>query len=208
MRNVRAPWGRLIAVVAVAGLLVAGCADDQEAADQEAADQEPEVEQTDEATDGDPPAAEPVTVTAVDYAYPDAPDTVAAGTQVTLQNDSEAEVHEILAFRVADDEDRPVEELVQLPPDELMEVVEMRGVALAPPGGSSAESPTPPLVLQQPGRYVFACFIPTGAPPEEVLEAVREFAESGATEGEPDYPQTGPPHIANGMFAEVDVTGG
>ncbi len=83
----------------------------------------------------------------------------------------------------------------------------MRGVALAPPGGDSTEFPAPPLTLEQPGRYLFACLIPTDAPPDEVLQAARDFAESGATEGAPAYPETGPPHVANGMFAEVEVTG-
>lgn len=160
------------------------------------------------------PAAAPttgggtVTMTAEDYAYPEAPSEVAAGTTIQLDNASDGEVHEVLALRVADDEDRPADELMSLPPEEVMQVVEVRGAALAPPEGSSADIGMPPLVVEQPGRYVFACLIPTGAPPEEVLQAVRDFAESGATEGEPDYPQTGPPHAANGMFTEVTVTAG
>lgn len=154
------------------------------------------------------PAAQATTVTAVDYAYQDVPEEVSAGTTVTLRNDSTGEAHEVIALRVADGEDRPAEELVQLPPEELLQVAEMRGVALAPPGEDSTAVPTPPLTLEQPGRYLFVCLLPVGAPPEDVLQAAEEFAQSGATEGAPAYPETGPPHVTRGMFAEVEVTAG
>ncbi len=150
---------------------------------------------------------EAIVVTAVDYGYQDLPGTIAAGTTLQLQNDSEAEVHELLAFRVKDDEERSVADLVQLPPEELMAAVEMRGVALAPPGASSTALPTPPLTLEQPGTYAFICILPTDGPPDEVMAAVSAFMERGAPEGEaPDYPDTGPPHFTQGMWAEVTVT--
>lgn len=128
-----------------------------------------------------------------------------AGTTIRLQNDSEDEFHEIVALRIDDDETRPFEELMQLPAEEQESLALFTGVAIAPPGGDSGEVPAPPLVLEEPGRYMFACFIPTGAPPQEVMAALREFAASGATEGAPDYPDTGPPHVTQGMGAEVIV---
>lgn len=150
---------------------------------------------------------EAVVVTAVDYAYEGLSAELAAGTTVTLENASDAEVHEILAFRLPDDETRDVGELMSLSEEELGPLLDMRGVALAAPGSDSTVLPGPPLTVEQPGRYLFACFIPTGAPPDEVMAAVAAFVEAGAPEGEgPAYPQTGPPHAAQGMFAEVTVT--
>lgn len=201
-------WRVLLTTGAIAALVLAGCSDDDVADEAtptettQAADDEP-TEVADDADEG-----ETLTVTAVDYSYPDVPDEITAGTTITVDNQSDGEVHEVLALRIPDDEERSAEELLQLPEEELAQVVEVRGAALAPPGGSSADSPVPPLTIEQPGRYLFACLIPTDAPPDEVLQAVQEFAESGATEGAPAYPETGPPHAANGMFAEVTVSAG
>lgn len=144
-----------------------------------------------------------VVVRAVDYGYADLDTELPAGTTVVLDNGSDREVHEILAFRVEDD--RPTSELLALPEEELMPLLDMRGVALAPPGEDSTGLPVPPLTLEEPGRYLFLCLIPTDAPPDDVMAAVEEFVASGQQEGAPDYPQTGPPHVQNGMHAEVTV---
>ena len=91
---------RLTAGICALTLVAAGCGDD----DSEAA------------------AAEPATieVNAVDFEYENLPDTVAAGTTLTLVNDAPTELHELVAFRLPDDEERSVDELVALPPDELL----------------------------------------------------------------------------------------
>jgi hypothetical protein len=54
--------------------------------------------------------------------------------------------------------------------------------------------------LTEPGRYVLMCFIPTGADPDEYLSA------AAASEGEaPTGVAGGPPHVVNGMYAELHV---
>ncbi|MBW3664181.1 MAG: hypothetical protein KY469_13865 [Actinobacteria bacterium] len=201
MRSTRT---RAAAIALTGALALTACGGDDDTTDDptDATTAEP----TGAATDADA-AGEVTTVTAVNYAYPDAPAEVAAGTTIVLQNDSEDEVHEIIALRIDDDETRPLEELLQLPPEEQETLATFTGVALAPPGASSTALPAPPLTLTEPGRYLFACFIPTGAPPDEVMAAVQAFLEAGAPEdGGPEYPETGPPHVTQGMAAEVTVT--
>ena len=56
-----------------------------------------------------------VAVNAVDYAFEDLPETVEAGTMLSLTNNSTAEVHELVAFLLPEDETRPIEELVTAP---------------------------------------------------------------------------------------------
>ena len=60
-----------------------------------------------------------VAVNAVDYAFEDLPATVAAGTMLSLTNTSTAELHELVAIRIPDDEQRPVAELAALPEAEI-----------------------------------------------------------------------------------------
>jgi hypothetical protein len=71
-------------------------------------------------------------------------------------------------------------------------------VLLAAPGGEQIPA-VGDGILADPGRYAIVCVIPTGADPDEYLAAA---AESDA--GPPDV-AGGPPHIANGMFAELVV---
>ncbi|HEX2148882.1 MAG TPA: hypothetical protein VHI31_01715, partial [Actinomycetota bacterium] len=53
--------------------------------------------------------------------------------------------------------------------------------------------------LNDAGRYAFACFIPVGADPQEYLRAAQQSGdEAPVVEG-------GPPHFAQGMFAEARV---
>ena len=202
--NVTTRRARAAAIAATLALALGACSDDDGAAEEPSDDATATA--TDSPTESEEPEGEVIQVTATDYAYAGLPATIAAGTTVEMQNDSEAEVHEILAFRVADGEDRSVADLMALDEADLMAVLELRGVALAPPGASSTALPAPPAVIEQPGRYIFACMIPTDAPPDEVMAAVAGFIEAGAPEdGAPEYPETGPPHVAQGMFAEVTV---
>lgn len=140
-----------------------------------------------------------VAITAIDYAYVDVPERVKAGATISLVNDSDKEVHEIVAIRLPDDEERPVSELVQLPPEELAAFFpSLETVLVAPPSaeGFAVEGTG---ALTEPGRYALICVIPTGADPDEYLAA------AAASEGGPPDVAGGPPHIVEGMFAELTV---
>ena len=179
-------------------LLVAACSSDSNtSSDQPAA--EPSTTSTQAATTTAPPSV--VDVVAADYTYLGLPTEIEAGTTIRLVNESDAELHEFVAIRLPDDETRTVAELMQLPPDELAAYFPLvETVILAPPGaeGFAVEGTG---TLTEPGRYAIICAIPTGADPDEYMAAAAE------SEGGPPEVDGGPPHIANGMFAEVVVTG-
>jgi hypothetical protein len=142
-----------------------------------------------------------VNVVAVDFEFRDLPERVAAGTRFTLANQAPTELHEIVAVRLPDDEERPVAELLGLPPEELEAMMasgEPDLVILAPPGGDAVVA-VGDGTLTEPGRYAFLCFIPTGVDPGAYLAA------AAASEGGPPQLEGGPPHVVHGMFAEVVV---
>lgn len=146
-----------------------------------------------------PPTDVPLVVTAVDYGFDGLPERIAAGTTLTLENESMVEVHELVAIRLPDDEQRPIDELVQLPPEEFAAFYPLvETVIIAPPGeaGFAVEGTG---TLDAPGRYAVICVIPTGAVPEDYLAA------AAAAEGGPPQVAGGPPHIAMGMYGEVIV---
>jgi plastocyanin len=146
-----------------------------------------------------PSTEEPVVVTAVDYGFDGLPEKVKVGTTLALENDSMVEIHELVAIRLPDDEDRTIDDLVQLPPDELAAFFPgVATVVIAPPGesGIAVEGAG---VLSEPGRYAVICAIPTGADPNEYLTAAAE------AEGGPPEVAGGPPHLAMGMYGEVTV---
>lgn len=130
-------------------------------------------------------AGDVLEVEAVDYAFEGLPDSVPAGTKLTLTNTSEVEAHELVAFRIPDGETRSVEELLALPEEELMSM--MSGppatVLLAPPAGGEQVAAVGDGTLTEPGRYALVCFVPTGADPAALME------ESG-----PDGPLRTPAH--------------
>lgn len=136
-----------------------------------------------------------ITVTAVDFDYEGLPDTVPAGTTFKLVNDSEEELHEFVAFRLPDDEQRSADELIELPQAELEALFggPPATVLLAKPGGPQIEA-VGDGTLAKPGRYLVACSIPVGADPDEILES----------EGPPPT-DAGMPHFHKGMYAEVTV---
>ena len=137
-----------------------------------------------------------------DYAFDDVPAETDDGTSIRVANASGREVHELIAIRLPDDERRPLADLAALGPGELVQQfdTEPDAVLVAPPGQAGI-----PVVgdgtLGRPGRYLFVCMIPTGADPQTYLEAARK-----ATDGPPQVPG-GPPHVTQGMIAELTVRG-
>lgn len=146
--------------------------------------------------DGEVPTVE---IVAVDFGFEGLPEWVEAGTRLTLRNEAEAELHELVAFRLDDDEARSVEEIMGLEPEEMQGVLgEPTTVILAPPGSDEVAVPVGDGTLSEPGRYAIVCMIPTGADSDEYLEA------AATSDGPPDV-EGGPPHVAHGMFGEVEV---
>ncbi len=146
--------------------------------------------------------AEPTTVEvrAVDYGFEDLPEQVVAGSTFTLVNQSSVELHELVAIRLPDDEQRSVDDLVQLPPEELAQFFPLvETVIIAPPDGDGVVVEGAG-TLTEPGRYLVICAIPTGANPGEYMAAAAE------AEGGPPEVAGGPPHLAMGMYGEIVVT--
>jgi hypothetical protein len=191
MSRIRAERNITLGLLLATGVVIAGC---QEGAGTTTTGGLTPPDQTTAA-----PSEGAVEVALVDYAFVGLPASVEAGTTLTVVNQSEAEVHELVAFRLPEGEERTMDELVGLPEEDLGPILgEPATVLIAPPGG-----PMIPAVgdgtLSEPGRYLILCFIPTGADPEEYMEA----AQSG--EGPPDV-AGGPPHFVNGMRAELTVS--
>ncbi len=202
-----------LAVGLALGLTACGSDEDTDAdtaapepAEQEAVDDaaevadEPSDEPADEPEDApDEGGEDPIEVEMVDFAYVGLPDTVSAGTRLSVINTAEEELHELVAFQLPDDEDRGVPELLQLPPEELRPVLgDPTMVLLAAPGGPQIAAVGDGTV-DEPGRYAILCFIPTGVAPEVYLEAAAE------TESGPPQVEGGPPHFVQGMYAELIV---
>lgn len=142
----------------------------------------------------------PVTVNALDFAFAGLPASVPAGTEFTLANMSDSELHEFVAVRLADDDTRSVEEILALPPEEVAGLfADVATVLLAPPGSDEVITAVGNGILLEPGRYAIVCAIPTGADPQEYLTA------AATSEGPPQV-AGGPPHFTQGMFAELTVT--
>jgi uncharacterized cupredoxin-like copper-binding protein len=185
-RTARARLSLIVPLVMLAAVAVACGDDDGEDGEALAAD-----------TPADEAAA--TEVVAVDYHFEGLPETIESGTTLTLRNDSDHEVHELFAMKIPDAETRSVAELIALPENELFAALpgEPATVLVAPPGEESIA------VLGdgtlEPGRYLVACAIPTGADPAEFMR------QAQAAEGPPDVPG-GPPHFVSGMYAELVVT--
>ncbi len=153
--------------------------------------------------DDDGGADEPgvIVVDAVDFDFEDLPASVPAGTEITLTNSAPDELHEIVALRLPDDEERSGEELMALSPEEMGALFagEPAMVILTPPGGDQIVA-VGDGTLSEPGRYLLLCAIPTGVDPDAYLEA------AAASEGGPPQIEGGPPHFVHGMWAELEVT--
>ena len=125
-------------------------------------------------------------IVAVDYAYEGVPETMASG-QVGLRMDNQGdEVHEAVIFRINDDVDMSMQELLELPEEEAQTNVEFQGATFAPPGQASST-----VVDLEPGRYALICFVPVGTTSMDALES--------------DAPPEGQPHFTQGMVTEFRV---
>ena len=140
-----------------------------------------------------PTTGDAITVTGVEYAYQGIPEGARAGTVVSFVNGGN-EVHEIVAVRRNEGVTTTLEELLAMPDTESEKFVTFLGVAVATPGQTAPET----ITLDQPGGYIFVCFIPVGT------TALPSLAP-GASPNESLLPD-GPPHFVQGMVAEFSVT--
>jgi hypothetical protein len=148
-----------------------------------------------------------ITVIATDYKFAGLPASAPAGAQLALQNDSDKEVHEMVIFRIPDEVTETVGQILALPEEEQTALVGEAppvGVIVALPGevGQVVEGGN---TLDEPGRYAVLCFIPKGADPEVVREAMSAPPPTGDAEGEQPPLGDGPPHIMEGMYAEITI---
>jgi hypothetical protein len=119
---------------------------------------------------------EAVDVTAVDYFFEDVPASVPAGTvSIALANEGD-EQHEMILFRRADGETRPVNELLELPDAEAEEALAFTAAIVVEPGQTGYGNAD-----LEAGGYVGICFLPVGGGEE------------------------GPPHFTEGMVTEFEV---
>lgn len=197
---------RKVAVALMAGTLAvlpAACGDDDgdSATDTTAATENTEPENTEPEPTEPESEGETVEVTLADYEFRGLPAEVAAGTKLTVVNDSSMELHELVAIRLPDDEERSVQDLLALPEDQLGDLmnVEPTMVLLAEPESDEMIPAVGDGTFTEPGRYLIACFIPTGANPQEYMNAAQ------GSDGPPEV-EGGPPHFVQGMQAELTVT--
>lgn len=195
---------RLVAA-AVAGLSILAACGGTEAGDGTVAETIAPAETAADTTAGDTTQGEALEVVAQDYAFQGVPDAVPPGTELTLTNSSAAEVHEMVVVHIAAGEERPLEELLELPDEESESLVQFQGVLVALPeeDGVNPEGEGDSITVSEPGRYAIVCFIPQGADPAVVEEAM---TSDEAAEGPPDMGD-GTPHAFLGMVDEFTVEG-
>jgi plastocyanin len=136
----------------------------------------------------------PIEVTGVEYAYQGVPETVPAGTKLSFVNAGE-EVHQIVAVKRNAGVTTSLDELLSMPEAESNKLVTFLDIAVAGPGETAPNT----ITVDQPGSYIFVCFIPVGT------TALPSLAP-GATPNDATLP-AGKPHFLEGMVAEFTVTG-
>jgi hypothetical protein len=126
-----------------------------------------------------------VDIEATNYAFAGIEGVEAGPTVLKLDNQG-TEFHEVVLMHVADGEERPFEELMELPEEEVEALVTDAGFVMAPPGAGNYVT-----AELDPGRYIAICFVPVGATPEALA--------SGAPLPEDDG------HFMHGMVADFEV---
>lgn len=139
-------------------------------------------------------------VAASDYAFGGLPAELPAGPMIVGLTNIGEEVHEIAIVRINDDVDLSVEELLELPEEEVDSMTAFVGIAFTFPGNTGYA-----VVDLAPGRYVALCFLPEGATPEVLME-LEELGVGGPDDTLPEGgPEVGPPHFTLGMIHEFTV---
>ncbi|WP_116998500.1 hypothetical protein [Desertimonas flava] len=207
------------ALFALAGAtLLTACGDDEHSADaatgtiaEQAAATEPAVSAPGSETsghgpsnhDGDAsvPRGDSITVLLGDYHFGGLPEEIEAGTEITVENSSETEVHELVAMRLPEGDERSADEILDGGMEELMTLGPPALVIVAAPEGGEPVVAVGNGRLDDPGRYLVLCSIPTGADPAEFMAAMQEESST------PPEVDGGAPHFMNGMVDIVVVTG-
>lgn len=194
----------MLVPLAILATFAAGCGDDD--ADADATSASTAAASTAAASTGAQAATdapEPVEIVAVDYGFEGVPPRVPVGTPLSMRNESSVEIHEFIAYRLADDEERSAEELMALPEEELGALFagEPDFGLVAPPGEASF-AVIGDGTLTEPGRYLIFCAIPQGADPAEAMVAMQEAVQSNS--GPPQI-EGGAPHFVHGMYGELVV---
>jgi plastocyanin len=137
-------------------------------------------------------ASADVMVTAVDFAFENVPAEIPSGTTLGLTNNGQ-EVHEMVVVRKLPTTTQSFEELLAMPQDQALGLVQDIGVAFAEPGATSADVVT----TGEAGDYLMVCFIPAGTTSLPSIDpASSEMPSLG----------TGAPHFTLGMVKEFTVT--
>jgi hypothetical protein len=118
-----------------------------------------------------------VDIKAVEYAFVDAPDTLKAGRVGFALENTGVEQHEMVLFKRADGTTDTLDQILELPEDEMMSKMTFTGVAFGDPGTTNYVA-----MDLDPGTYFLLCFIPQGG-------------------GE-----DGPPHFMAGMKHTLEVS--
>ena len=147
------------------------------------------------------PKLTPVAVDAADYRFEGIPDTAPVGTRFSLFNTSQAEFHEMIVYRLDPSEQRTIEELSQLPLDELTAfgVGRIQSVVFAMPESEQYTYAEGPPMLAEEGRYLIFCAINVGTDPIEARVLVAD-PPMAAIDGVPRHYQVG-------MMTEIIATG-
>jgi uncharacterized cupredoxin-like copper-binding protein len=137
-------------------------------------------------------ASADITVTAVDFAFENVPAEIPSGATRALTNSGQ-EVHEMVVVRKLPTTTQSFEELLAMPQDQALGLVQDIGVAFAEPGATSTEVVT----TGEAGDYLMVCFIPAGTTSLPSIDpASSEMPSLG----------TGAPHFTLGMLKEFTVT--
>ena len=189
-----------LSFIVLAAFAMSACGDDADGAGDDPAPVEtPAGEPADEpAPSGDDPTASALAVTMHDFHYGDLPASVPVGTALTVSNASPGEMHEFVAFRLDDGDDRSADEIMNGDVESLLGGAMPTMVLLAPPESDEQIVAVGEPVFSEPGRYLVLCSIPTGADPEEFMAAAQ------GSDGPPQV-DGGQPHFMNGMYAVIDV---
>jgi hypothetical protein len=141
-----------------------------------------------------------VEVDLADFAFVGLPDSVPAGTRLTITNSSPVELHKLSALPLPPDEHRSVEELLALPGAEQAAILRVTPatVLVAGPGGPQINE-IGDGTLTTPGRYLLICAVPVGLDPDEYLDALQDDGRRPQVSGD------GAPHFRLGMVADLVV---